>query len=70
MTNEGEGASIAAGVWLTGKRAALIMENSGPSGGDGIALPPGSDPRDSRCHADELSGGRGRGSMVCHPGTG
>jgi len=29
VTNEGEGASIAAGVWLTGKRAALIMENSG-----------------------------------------
>ncbi|MBI2881197.1 MAG: sulfopyruvate decarboxylase [Candidatus Tectomicrobia bacterium] len=29
VTNEGEGASIAAGVWLTGRRAALIMENSG-----------------------------------------
>ncbi len=29
VTNEGEGASIAAGVWLTGKRAAIIMENSG-----------------------------------------
>ena len=29
VTNEGEGASIAAGVWLTGKKAALIMENSG-----------------------------------------
>ena len=29
VTNEGEGASIAAGVWLTGSRAALIMENSG-----------------------------------------
>ncbi|MFQ5914478.1 MAG: thiamine pyrophosphate-binding protein [Nitrospinota bacterium] len=29
VTNEWEGASIAAGVWLTGKRAALIMENSG-----------------------------------------
>lgn len=29
VTNEGEGASICAGVWLTGKKAALIMENSG-----------------------------------------
>ena len=29
VTNEGEGASIAGGVWLTGKKAALIMENSG-----------------------------------------
>ena len=29
VTNEGEGASIAAGAWLGGCRAALLMENSG-----------------------------------------
>jgi sulfopyruvate decarboxylase subunit alpha len=29
VTTEWEGASIAAGVWLTGKRAVLVMENSG-----------------------------------------
>lgn len=29
ITNEGEGASIAAGAWLGGKRAVLCMENSG-----------------------------------------
>ncbi len=29
VTNEGEGVSIAAGVWLTGKKAVMIMENSG-----------------------------------------
>ncbi|MFN8457276.1 MAG: thiamine pyrophosphate-binding protein [Anaerolineae bacterium] len=29
VTNEGEGAAICAGVWLSGKRAALVMENSG-----------------------------------------
>ncbi|MBI2880386.1 MAG: sulfopyruvate decarboxylase [Candidatus Tectomicrobia bacterium] len=29
VTNEGEGAAICAGVWLSGKKAALIMENSG-----------------------------------------
>jgi sulfopyruvate decarboxylase subunit alpha len=29
VTNEGEGAAICGGVWLSGKRAALIMENSG-----------------------------------------
>ena len=29
VTNEGEGASICAGVWLSGKRAVLVMENSG-----------------------------------------
>ncbi len=29
VTNEGEGTSIAAGVWLTGKKAVMIMENSG-----------------------------------------
>lgn len=29
VTNEGEGASIAAGAWAGGQRAVLIMENSG-----------------------------------------
>jgi sulfopyruvate decarboxylase subunit alpha len=29
VTNEGEGAAICGGVWLSGNRAALIMENSG-----------------------------------------
>lgn len=29
VTNEGEGAAICAGVYLSGKRAALVMENSG-----------------------------------------
>ena len=29
VTNEGEGAAICGGVWLSGKRAALVMENSG-----------------------------------------
>ena len=29
VTNEGEGASICGGIWLSGKRAALVMENSG-----------------------------------------
>ncbi len=29
MTNEGEGAGIAGGVFLSGKRAVLVMENSG-----------------------------------------
>ncbi len=29
VTNEGEGAAICGGVWLSGKKAALIMENSG-----------------------------------------
>jgi len=29
VTNEGEGAAICAGVWLSGKRAVLVMENSG-----------------------------------------
>jgi sulfopyruvate decarboxylase subunit alpha len=29
VTNEGEGAAICGGIWLSGKRSALIMENSG-----------------------------------------
>jgi sulfopyruvate decarboxylase subunit alpha len=29
VTNEGEGFAICAGAWLTGKRSALIMENTG-----------------------------------------
>src|SRR5258708_37011027 len=29
VTNEGEGAAICGGLWLSGKRSALIMENSG-----------------------------------------
>jgi sulfopyruvate decarboxylase subunit alpha len=29
VTNEGEGAAICGGVWLSGKKAALVMENSG-----------------------------------------
>jgi sulfopyruvate decarboxylase subunit alpha len=29
VTNEGEGAAICGGIWLSGKRAVLIMENSG-----------------------------------------
>jgi sulfopyruvate decarboxylase subunit alpha len=29
VTNEGEGACICGGVWLSGKRAVLVMENSG-----------------------------------------
>jgi sulfopyruvate decarboxylase subunit alpha len=29
VTNEGEGAAICGGVWLSGKRAILVMENSG-----------------------------------------
>ena len=29
VTNEGEGASICGGLWLGGKKAVLIMENSG-----------------------------------------
>ena len=29
VTNEGEGAAICGGIFLSGKRAALIMENSG-----------------------------------------
>ena len=29
VTNEGEGAAICSGVWLSGKRAVLVMENSG-----------------------------------------
>src|SRR5262249_7931952 len=29
VTNEGEGLAICAGAWLTGRRSALIMENSG-----------------------------------------
>jgi sulfopyruvate decarboxylase subunit alpha len=29
VTNEGEGASICGGLWLSGKRAVLVMENSG-----------------------------------------
>lgn len=29
MTNEGEGASIAAGAWIAGGRSVLVMENSG-----------------------------------------
>ncbi|HEY7067417.1 MAG TPA: sulfopyruvate decarboxylase [Chloroflexota bacterium] len=29
VTNEGEGLAICSGAWLTGRRAALIMENSG-----------------------------------------
>lgn len=29
VTNEGEGAAICAGVYLSGKRAVLVMENSG-----------------------------------------
>lgn len=29
VTNEGEGASIAAGAWCVGQRAVLVMENSG-----------------------------------------
>ena len=53
VTNEGEGAAICAGVWLSGKRAVLVMENSGiraaaagqagfgsqNPGGDGDKLP-------------------------------
>ena len=29
VTNEGEGAAICGGVWLSGKRAVLVMENFG-----------------------------------------
>jgi sulfopyruvate decarboxylase subunit alpha len=29
VTNEGEGAAICGGLWLSGKKAALVMENSG-----------------------------------------
>src|SRR6516162_5934673 len=29
VTNEGEGAAICGGIWLSGKRSALVMENSG-----------------------------------------
>jgi sulfopyruvate decarboxylase subunit alpha len=29
VTNEGEGAAIAAGAWAAGQRAVLVMENSG-----------------------------------------
>jgi sulfopyruvate decarboxylase subunit alpha len=29
VTNEGEGAAICGGIWLSGKKAALVMENSG-----------------------------------------
>ena len=29
VSNEGEGAAICGGVWLSGKRAVLVMENSG-----------------------------------------
>lgn len=29
VTNEGEGLAICAGAWLTGKRTALLLENSG-----------------------------------------
>lgn len=29
VANEGEGAAICGGVWLSGKRAVLVMENSG-----------------------------------------
>src|SRR6202163_1972673 len=29
VANEGEGAAICGGIWLSGKRAALVMENSG-----------------------------------------
>ena len=29
MTNEAEGASVAAGTWITGGRSVLVMENSG-----------------------------------------
>lgn len=29
VTNEGEGAAICGGVWLSGRRAVLVMENSG-----------------------------------------
>ena len=29
VTNEGEGLAVCSGAWLTGKRAALIMENTG-----------------------------------------
>jgi len=29
VTNEGEGAAICGGIWLSGKKSALIMENSG-----------------------------------------
>jgi sulfopyruvate decarboxylase subunit alpha len=29
VTNEGEGAAICGGVWLSGRKAALVMENSG-----------------------------------------
>ena len=29
VTNEGEGAAICGGIWLSGKRCALVMENSG-----------------------------------------
>lgn len=29
VTNEGEGAAICGGLWLAGRRAALVMENSG-----------------------------------------
>ena len=29
VTNEGEGAAICGGIWLSGKRPVLVMENSG-----------------------------------------
>ena len=29
VTNEGEGAAICGGIWLSGKKATLVMENSG-----------------------------------------
>src|SRR5712692_7752780 len=55
VTNEGEGAAICGGVFLSGKKAALVMENSGLRAsveplarmGLGAGNPGG--------HADELS---------------
>src|ERR1700722_13111873 len=49
VTNEGEGAAICGGIWLSGKRAALVMENSDRAPG-----PHGPRRRHPGHHADEL----------------
>ena len=67
VTNEGEGAGICGGVWLSGKRAVLVMENSGLRAsieplarmGMGAGIPGG--------HADELSRRPRREQLVGDP---
>ena len=66
VTNEGEGAAICGGVFLSGKKAALVMENSGLRASVEPLARMGLRGRNSGRDADELSRRTRRKQLVGH----